>query len=164
MKIMKKTVKFLSAIMVAAGLLTSLSLQSCSDDNNDEPAAPAAKSVAGSYTGDLGMTVMGSTDTTEDVTFSLTATDDTHATLTFPTYGNPPMQIQEFDIPGLAVTKDGETYKIARTDYEQTLANGRTASGAVEGDVVDGVLTLRFTLLYGAMPMEMVGNFSGSKN
>ena len=106
--------KFLSAILVAAGLLTSLSLQSCSDDEKDEPAAPAAKSVTGSYTGDMDIAVMGTTETTEDVTFTLSATDDTHATLTFPTYGNPPMQIQSFDIPGLAVTKEGDTYKIAR--------------------------------------------------
>lgn len=160
---MKKTVKFLSAILVAAGLLTSLSLQSCSDDEKDEPAAPAAKSVTGSYTGDMDIAVMGTTETTEDVTFTLSATDDTHATLTFPTYGNPPMQIQSFDIPGLAVTKEGDTYKIAKTNYEQTLANGRKASGAIEGDVLNGKLTLRFTLQYGSMPMEMTGRFIGSK-
>ena len=158
---MKKTASFLAAILLFAGLSTSLS--SCSDDDKNEPEAPAAQSVVGSYTGDMSITVMGSTETSENITFTLAAADDTHATLTFPTYGNPPMKIESFNIENLSVSKDGEAYKIARTGYEQTLSNGKKASGVIEGDVKGNQLNLKFTLQYGSMPMAMTGDFTGSK-
>ena len=42
-----KPIKFLFATMIA--VLALVTLPSCSDDNEDEPAVPAAKAIAGTY-------------------------------------------------------------------------------------------------------------------
>ena len=64
-----KPIKFLFATMIA--LLALVTLPSCSDDNNeDEPAVPAAKAIAGTYAGDMECSVMGSASTFENLSFS----------------------------------------------------------------------------------------------
>ena len=60
-----KQIKFLFATIMAVVCLTTFS--SCSDDK-DEPAVPAAKTIQGTYAGDLECTVMGSSSIFEDKT------------------------------------------------------------------------------------------------
>ena len=62
---MKKITTLFASMMLFAGLTTAFT--SCSDDDNNEPEIPAAKSVAGTYTGDMSCTVMGSESTFEDM-------------------------------------------------------------------------------------------------
>ena len=80
--------------MLAISLGMAAPLTSCSD-NDDKPAAPAAKSVEGTYSGDMSCTVMGSESTFEDMTFTVTATDDATVNVAIPSFGNPPMQVPQ---------------------------------------------------------------------
>lgn len=85
-----KPIKFLFATVIA--VLALVTLPSCSDDNNeDEPAVPAAKAIAGTYAGDMECSVMGSASTFENLSFSLSATDDATVAVTLPAFGEAPM-------------------------------------------------------------------------
>lgn len=158
---MKKITTLFASMMLFAGLTAAFT--SCSDDDNNEPEIPAAKSVAGTYTGDMSCTVMGDESTFEDMTFTVTATDDATVTVKIPTFGNPPMQVPAFDIQGVKVFGTDGTYSLADTDFQGTTAAGREFSGTLQGSFTDQNLTIRFSLNYGAMPMPMSCAFSAPK-
>lgn len=158
---MKKITTLFASMMLFAGLTTAFT--SCSDDDNNEPEIPAAKSVAGTYTGDMSCTVMGSESTFEDMTFTVTATDDATVTVKIPTFGNPPMQVPEIDIQGVKVSGSEGTYSLASTEFRGSTDAGREYSGTVQGAFADNTLTIRFSLQYGAMPMPMICAFSAPK-
>lgn len=158
---MKKITTLFASMMLFAGLTAAFT--SCSDDDNNEPEIPAAKSVAGTYTGDMSCTVMGDESTFEDMTFTVTATDDATVTVKIPTFGNPPMQVPAFDIQGVKVSGTDGTYSLADTDFQGTTAAGREFSGTLQGSFTDQNLTIRFSLNYGAMPMPMICAFSAPK-
>ncbi len=140
-----------------------LGLSSCSSDD-DEPSTPAARSIEGSYTGDMSCSVMGSEDIFDNMTFTVTAVDDSKVNLTIPSFGNPPMQLPQIIVKNLEVTGTEDNYTIPETVTEGTLDNGKaykiTLTGAYAGDK----LTINFNLNYGAMPMPMICSFSAPKN
>lgn len=109
-------------MMLCIGLSTGFT--SCSDNEEDQPAAPAAKSVEGAYLGDMTCSVMGSESTFEDMTFTLAATDDATVSLTMSSFGEPPMQVPEITIPDIKVSGENGTYTLATTNFD-TESNGR---------------------------------------
>lgn len=64
---------------------------------------------------------------------------------------------------GIVVEKNGEgNYTLAETTISQTV-NDKSYTGSIMGSVVDGVLTLNFSMRYGNMPMTLVFTFVSSK-
>lgn len=156
-----KTTKIISGLMaIVFGMFT---LSSCGSDD-DEPAVPAAQSVAGTYHGDMTCSVMGQESTFEDMTFTLIATDDATVDIEISTFGNPPMQVPAITIKDVKVSGADGSYTLATTSFEGDLENGKKYSGTIEGTNVSGVMTLRFNLNYGAMPMPMICTFTAPKN
>lgn len=157
-----KATKLLSAIMIMTFGLFALT--SCGSDDKDEPQTPAARSIAGTYNGDMTCSVMGSEDLFEDMTFTVTAVDDSKVNITISSFGNPPMQVPEITIKNVAVSGSDGNYTIATTNFEGDLANGKKYSGVIQGNYASEQLNLQFNLQYGAMPMPMICNFSAPKN
>lgn len=156
-----KAIKLLSAMMtMALGLCT---LVSCGSDD-DEPAAPAAKAVAGTYTGDMTCSVMGSEDVFENMTFTVTAVSDSKVDIEISSFGEPPMQVPGFTVSDVSVSGTDGNYTLDSTDFEGDLPNGRKYSGVLQGSFADNRLDVRFNLQYGAMPMPMICSFSSLKN
>lgn len=136
---------------------------SCSDEKGDEPTTPAAKSVAGTYTGDLTCSVMGEASVFEAKTFTVEAVDDATVNVTIPSFGNPPMQLPEIQVEGVAVSGTNGTYKLAETAIDVTTESGKKCTGTLGGEFADNTLRINFTLQYGNMPMPMVCSFSAPK-
>ena len=155
-----KAIKLLSAMMIMAFGLFGFS--SCSDDK-DEPATPAARSIAGTYEGDMTCSVMGSEDVFEDVTFTVTAVDDSKVNIILPSFGNPPMQLPEIVVENLSVSGSDGTYSIPETVSEGTLENGKAYKVTLTGAYAGDQLTINFNLQYGAMPMPMICSFTAPK-
>lgn len=154
---MKSIKTIFTTMAVCLGIITMAT--SCSDDK-DEPAVPAAKSVAGTYTSDMTCSVMGQESTFEDMTFTLTPTDDATVTLDMSSFGNPPMQVPAINITGIKVTGENGTYTLAPTDFSGTTPDGRAYSGKIQGSFADNCLNMQFNLQYGAMPMPMICSFT----
>lgn len=143
-------------------LLTAFA--ACSEDNkNDGPGAPAAKSVAGSYTGDMTCSVMGDESVFEDLTFEMEATDDATVSVTIPSFGEPPMKMPSMTVADVAVSGTDGFYTLASTEFKGTTADGKSYSGILTGNSENRTLTLRFNLNYGAMPMPLICTFTANK-
>ena len=67
--------------------------------------------------------------------------------------------LTSFDVPAVKVSGDNGIYEIATTDFSGTNDAGQFYSGMLHGTVVDGILTLEFSLHIGAMPMPMTCKF-----
>lgn len=157
---MKQIKTIFASLILAFSMVMTLS--ACSDNDDKEPSVPAAKSVAGIYEGTMTCSVAGSDSEFENMTFTLTAIDDAHVTLTVSSFGNPPMQVPELQMPDIAVSGENGTYALANTKFEQE-TNGKKCSGVVEGSYAQDRLTIQFTLNYGAMPMPMICTFIAPK-
>lgn len=158
---MNRLKTILGATVLSFGLVATFS--SCSDDKKDEPAVPAAKSVAGSYTGDMSCTVMGQESVFEAMTFTVTTTDDATVAITVPTFGNPPMKVPEITVNGVKVSGTDGNYTLAPTEFNGTTADGKAYSGTIKGKLAESKLSLDYSLRYGAMPMPMICSFSAHK-
>lgn len=158
---MKNVHSLFAAVVLFGGL--AMGISSCSD-NNDEPAQPAAKSIEGTYTGDMTVSVAGSESVFEDIDFNVVATDDASVDITVDSFGNPPMQIPEFTITGVVVSGTDGIYALAPTEFRGTTADGRAFSGTTRGAYENGILSVDVSLQYGAMPMPLICSFSAPKN
>ena len=154
---MKESKTIFTALMLCITLVTVFT--SCSD-KEDGPTAPAAKSIAGVYNGDMTCSVMGSESVFEDLTVDVAAVDDVTVSVAVSAFGNPPMQVSPILITGVKVSGSDGTYSLASTQFSGTNEAGKAYSGTLQGDFADDVLTLRMNLQYGAMPMPMICTFS----
>lgn len=157
-----KNLKTIFATMILC-LGIAAAFTSCSDDDDDNPAIPAAKSIVGTYNGDMTCSVMGSESVFEAVTVSVAATNDATVTVAVSSFGNPPMQIPEIKIPGIKVSGSNEKYSLAATEFSGTTAEGKTYSGTLQGNLDNNIFTVRINLQYGAMPMPIICTFSSNK-
>lgn len=154
-----KQFKLLFVMMAAvlAGALTS-----CSDDN-DTPDVPAAKSIEGTYKGDLVCTVMGSAQTFEGKEFVITANDETMVSVSLPAFGEAPMALPAIKLPGVKVSEADGVVTLATTEVSGQTEAGKaytcTLSGTVEGKKLD----IKFNLRYGAMPMPLICTSTATK-
>lgn len=158
--IMKKFKTIFSTMILCLSLMAAFT--SCSDDDDDKPATPAAKSIAGTYEGDMTCSVMGQESTFENMTFTITATDDATVKITISEFGNPPMKVPEITIEGVKVSGTDGSYTLATTSFKGD-ANGRAYSGEAQGSFANNQLTVKFNLQYGAMPMPMICSFTAPK-
>lgn len=156
--------KKLTAIFAIAmlSISTTTLFTSCSEDEPD--ATPAAEEVAGTYTADMTCSVMGSESEFEDMTFTVTATDDYTVSVTIPTFGSGAMTMPELTITGITVSGTDGTYTLDETSYSITSESGTIYSGAAYGTFANNTLTFNFTLTPGAMPMALICSFTAPKN
>lgn len=163
---MKKFTK-ITAMMLAL-LTMCVTFTACGDDDDDKQATVAAADiVAGSYNDDMTCTVMGSTDTYEDVDFTLTKVTDGTVNIVLPGFGTPPMQLPSITLEGVKVTGSDGTATIAEQVFSGKIVNASGAEKAytctISGSYANGKLTLNYSLQYGNMPMAMVCKFEGTK-
>lgn len=160
---MKKLKNIFATMILSMALAASITSCSGDDDNNNEPDEPAAQSIAGTYSGNMTCTVMGSEEEYENMSYVITATDDATVSIILPGFGTPPMQLPEMTVTGLKVSGKDGVYTIAATEFSGTSDQGKVYSGAIRGSFENNTLTLDYSLQYGAMPMSMYFSFSAPK-
>lgn len=150
------------AKLLMMGLLLSLSLSACSGKDDDEPQLPAANEVAGSYSGVMEATAMGTNLTFEDVDVRITAADDSHVDVAIASFGNPPMVLPDINIDKVPVSGENGNFTFAATQFSGVSPDGKNYSGTIQGSSAD-ILVLNIELNYGAMPMPLICRYTATK-
>lgn len=155
-------------IALIASLATVLGTSSCSSDD-DEPEAPVATQVAGSYTGNEIVIVMGDESSNDTKTYQFTKASDTSVDMTVPEMGmGGMMTIPPFAVKNIPLTKSGNSITGKVGPYSGTVKN---AKGEEKAYVVSNVTLMfsdknavvTFSLKYGNMPMAMETTFTGTR-
>ena len=157
-------IKYLAIAMMAA-MATVLGTSSCSSD--DEPEAPVATQVAGSYTGNEVIMVDNEESSNETKTYEITKVSDTSVDMTVPEWGMGMMTIPSFVVKNIPLAKDGNTIKGKLASYSGTVKN---AKGEEKAYVVSNVALIfgdktvagTYSLKYGNMPFIMTTSFTGT--
>ena len=153
--------------MTIAAMAFVMSMSSCSSSNDDAPEAPVANQVIGSYTGNEVLTVMGEDDESTE-TFEFTKATDVSVDVTLPKYGEGMMTVPALPVKGITLTKNGNNIAGTLASYTGSVKN---ADGAEKAYTVSNVTVLfndknvvvTFSLKYGNMPFDFVGQFTGTK-
>ena len=154
-------------IALIASLATVLGTSSCSSDD-DEPEAPVATQVAGSYTGNEVIMVDNEESSNETKTYEITKVSDTSVDMTVPEWGMGMMTIPSFVVKNIPLAKDGNTIKGKLASYSGTVKN---AKGEEKAYVVSNVALMfsdkkvvgTYSLKYGNMPFLMTTTFTGTR-
>jgi hypothetical protein len=158
-------IKNLMMMMVAAVAIV-MGMSACGNDD-DEPAQAVASQVAGSYTGEEIMTVMGDPDKGTK-TFEFTKASDTSIDMTIPEYGEGMMSLPALLVKNITLTKNGDNIVGRLASYEGTVLNSKGEQKVYSvNDVTiifnNNKVVVTFALKYGNMPFDFVGQFSGNK-
>lgn len=152
-------------IALIASLATVLGTSSCSSD--DEPEAPVATQVAGSYTGNEVIMVDNEESSNETKTYEITKVSDTSVDMTVPEWGMGMMTIPSFVVKNIPLAKSGNTITGKLASYSGTVKN---AKGEEKAYVVSNVAFIfgdktvagTYSLKYGNMPFIMTTSFTGT--
>ena len=152
-------------IALIASLATVLGTSSCSSD--DEPEAPVAAQVAGSYTGNEVIMVDNEESSNEIKTYEITKSSDTSVDMTVPEWGMGMMTIPSFVVKNIPLAKSGNTITGKLASYSGTVKN---AKGEEKAYVVSNVALIfndktevaTYSLKYGNMPFLMTTTFTGT--
>ena len=154
-------------IALIASLATVLGTSSCSSDD-DEPEAPVATQVAGSYTGNEVIMVDNDESSNETKTYEITKASDTSVDMTVPEWGMGMMTIPSFIVKNIPLAKSGNTVTGKVASYSGTVKN---AKGEEKAYVVSNVALMfsdkkvvgTYSLKYGNMPFLMTTTFTGTR-
>lgn len=154
-------------IALIASLATVLGTSSCSSDD-DEPEAPVATQVAGSYTGNEVIMVDNDESSNETKTYEITKASDTSVDMTVPEWGMGMMTIPSFIVKNIPLAKSGNTITGKVASYSGTVKN---AKGEEKAYVVSNVALMfsdkkvvgTYSLKYGNMPFIMTTTFTGTR-
>ena len=154
-------------IALIASLATVLGTSSCSSDD-DEPEAPVATQVAGSYTGNEVIMVDNEESSNETKTYEITKVSDTSVDMTVPEWGMGMMTIPSFVVKNIPLAKSGNTITGKLASYSGTVKN---AKGEEKAYVVSNVALMfsdkkvvgTYSLKYGNMPFLMTTTFTGTR-
>ena len=154
-------------IALIASLATVLGTISCSSDD-DEPEAPVATQVAGSYTGNEVIMVDNDESSNETKTYEITKASDTSVDMTVPEWGMGMMTIPSFIVKNIPLAKSGNTITGKVASYSGTVKN---AKGEEKAYVVSNVALMfsdkkvvgTYSLKYGNMPFLMTTTFTGTR-
>ena len=154
-------------IALVASLATVLGTSSCSSDD-DEPEAPVATQVAGSYTGNEVIMVDNDESSNETKTYEITKASDTSVDMTVPEWGMGMMTIPSFVVKNIPLAKSGNTITGKVASYSGTVKN---AKGEDKAYVVSNVALMfsdkkvvgTYSLKYGNMPFLMTTTFTGTR-
>ena len=159
-----KKFKTMMAMMLAL-VSMCVAFSSCSSDDDNDIVA-AAKEIAGSYTSNLDMTVMGKASTYDNVTLKIEAVDDATVKITLPACGEGMMTLPALEVPAVKVSGSNGAYAFAQENYAGTVTvNGAEKNYTVtlQGTLKDKTLTVNYSVQYGKMPMPMIGKFVCTK-
>ena len=160
-------IKSFMMMMVAAATVV-LGFTSCGSDD-DEPEVAVATQVAGSYTGNEVVVVMGEESSNETKTYVFTKVLDTAVDLTIPEMGmGGHMSIPSLSVKNIPLKKNGNTIGGELASYAGTVIN---ADGAEKAFTITGLVILidgnniavTYSLKYGNMPMSMETTLIGTK-
>lgn len=160
--------KFKSFITMALAAMTfAFGVCSCSSDD-DEPEVAVAAQVAGSYTGEEVMEVMGEGESATN-TYVFTQSSDISVNMTIPETAEGSMKLPALPVENITLAKGDNTIIGRLTSYAGTVTN---ASGAEKSYTVtdltaifsDKTVVVTYTLKYGNMPFAFTGKFTGTKN
>lgn len=159
-----KKFKTMMAMMLAL-VSMCVAFSSCSSD--DDPVAVAAsKEIAGTYTGSLDMTVMGTASTYDNLTMKIEAVDDATVKVTLPACGEGMMALPALEVPAVKASGSNGAYAFSQENYAGTITvNGAEKKYTVilHGTLKDKTLTVNYSVQYGKMPMPMIGKFVCTK-
>ena len=152
-------------IALIASLATVLGTSSCSSD--DEPEAPVAAQVAGSYTGNEVIMVDNEESSNETKTYEITKSSDTSVDMTVPEWGIGMMTIPSFVVKNIPLAKSGNTITGKLASYSGTVKNAKGEEKAyVVSNVAlifnDKTVVATYSLKYGNMPFLMTTTFTGT--
>lgn len=158
--------KFMTMAMAAVAIVMGVS--SCSSDDDDDKDVAVATEVAGQYTGQEVITVMGEVSSDDTKTYQIVKATDNTVDLTVPESGEGMMAIPSFTIKSIPLAKNGKTISGGLPTYAGTVTN---AQGAEKAFTINGLTILvnektavvAFSLKYGNMPMTMETQFTGTK-
>lgn len=158
-------IKNFLAMMVAASVMV-MSAASC-DDGDDDSAADVnvATAMAGTYSGEYVLTVMGSGDTTQ-VEMVLNKVDDNTIQLVTPAAGSGAMSLPSLSCDLKATGADKIYTASAESVSGSIQVNGAEKAYTFSNVavVVSGkTAAITYSLQYGKMPMAMVVTFKGEK-
>ena len=145
-----------------------VSMSSCSKDD-DTPEVAVATQVAGSYSGNEVVMVMGEESSNELKTYVLAKSSDTYVDMTIPEMGmGGHMTIPALSVKNIPLTKSGNTITGKVDKYEGTVTNaaGDAKNFSISNlalVISDKTVAVTFSLKYGNMPMSMETTFSGVK-
>lgn len=154
--------------MMVAAVAIVVGFSSCSSDDDEDEMA-VAEQVAGSYTGQEIISVMGEVSSDVVTTYEFTKATDTTIDMLIPASGESGMMmIPALPVKGLTLTKNGNTITGRAASYAGTVTN---ASGAEKAYTITNVavvfhdknVAVTFSLKYGSMPMLMETTFTGIK-
>ena len=153
-------------IALIASLATVLGTSSCSSD--DEPEAPVAAQVAGSYTGNEVIMVDNDESSNETKTYEITKVSDTSVDMTVPEWGMGMMTIPSFVVKNIPLAKSGNTITGKLASYSGTVKNAKGEEKAyVVSNVAlifnDKTVVATYSLKYGNMPFLMTTTFTGTR-
>ena len=157
-------IKSLTIVLIAS-LATVLGTSSCSSD--DEPEAPVAAQVAGSYTGNEVIMVDNEESSNETKTYEITKSSDTSVDMTVPEWGMGMMTIPSFVVKNIPLAKSGNTITGKLASYSGTVKNAKGEEKAyVVSNVAlifnDKTVVATYSLKYGNMPFLMTTTFTGT--
>ena len=152
-------------IALFASLVTVLGTSSCSSD--DEPEAPVAAQVAGSYTGNEVIMVDNEESSNETKTYEIAKSSDTSVDMTVPEWGMGMMTIPSFVVKNIPLAMSGNTITGKLASYSGTVKNAKGEEKAyVVSNVAlifnDKTVVATYTLKYGNMPFLMTTTFTGT--
>ena len=154
--------------MMVAAVAIVVGFSSCSSDDDEDEMA-VAEQVAGSYTGQEIISVMGEVSSDVVTNYEFTKATDTTIDMLIPASGESGMMmIPALPVKGLTLTKNGNTITGRAISYAGTVTN---ASGAEKAYTITNVavvfhdknVAVTFSLKYGSMPMLMETTFTGIK-
>lgn len=158
--------------MMMAAMAIVLGTSSCSS-SDDDPEAPVASQVVGSYSGPEVIMVMGDESSDETKTYSFSKSSDVAIDIIVPPSGESGMMmIPSFTIKNVPLTKIKESIVGKLDSYSGTVTNAKGEEKAFTvsdlfvdfEDVPAGKAVLvTFSLKYGNMPMAMDVTFSGTR-
>lgn len=155
--------------MTMATLAFAMGVCSCSnDDDDDNQSVAIAAEVAGQYTGQEIIMVMGEESSNDVKSYQVVKVSETAVDLTVPESGSGMMAIPSFTIKNIPLTKNGKTISGALNSYEGTVVNAQGAEKAYKVSgmtliVNEKTAVVAFSLMYGNMPMSMETAFTGTK-
>jgi hypothetical protein len=158
--------RFMTMMVAAVAIVVGFS--SCSSDDDEDEMA-VAEQVAGSYTGQEIISVMGEVSSDVVTNYEFTKATDTTIDMLIPASGESGMMmIPALPVKGLTLTKNGNTITGRAASYAGTVTN---ASGAEKAYTITNVavvfhdknVAVTFSLKYGSMPMLMETTFTGIK-
>ena len=154
--------------MTLAAVAFVFSMGSCSS-SDDEPEVAVAAQVAGSYSGNEVVVVMGEESSNETKTYVLAKSSDASVDMTIPEMGmGGHMTIPALAVKNVPLTKSGNTITGKFDKYEGVVTN---AAGDEKNYTIsnlalvysDKTVAVTFSLKYGNMPMSMETTFTGTK-